>query len=189
MYTNPSNICKTMVSLLEQNNHRINQTLGVYHTDDKLTVLEGKRNVLPAQAFPCLEIEPQSGSNRWATTRAQRPRYSFNCTVTVKNDREEYAVEYISTVTTVIVEILTSPENLQLRVLNESKWDHTTGLWDTYILDSLVEDVTYASAKGGTIRTAEFSWFAEIHEPYPDSKFSLGESSTPTVIRPLVEIP
>ena len=56
----------------------------------------------------------------------------------------------------------------------------------TVILDSLVEDATYSASKAGTIRTAELSWFATVHEPYPDSKWFLGGTTTPSVLRPLV---
>jgi hypothetical protein len=95
-------------------------------------------------------------------------------------------VEYICTLATTIVEIMTSPENLQMPVNNETKWDPTGGLVQTYILDSLVDNANYSAAKEGMIRKAEFSWFAVIHEPYPDSKWRLGGATTPTVIRPLV---
>jgi hypothetical protein len=92
----------------------------------------------------------------------------------------------MTAIATVIVTIMTDPQNLQLPVIGESRWDATGGLYPTRILDSLVEDVTYNSEKEGSIRRCEFSWFALIHEPYPDIKFRLGESSSPTVLRPAV---
>ena len=157
-----------------------------YKEQKSLTVIQGLRNTLPVSAYPSLEIEPTGGSNQWATTRAQRPRYQFKCVFTVMNDNESKSVEYIGTVVTRIVEIMTSPENLQLQVLNETKWDANGGMSATYILDSLVEDVTYDAVKEGSLRTAEFTWFALIHEPYPDSKFAIGVDNTPTVLRPVV---
>jgi hypothetical protein len=172
--------------LLELNALEINRCIRVYETDKSLNVFEGMRKSLPADCFPSLEIEPTSGTNQWATVRSQRPRYQFNMTLTVLNDNEDFGVEYISTVATRIVEILTDPQNLQLRVLNESRWTPTGGLVNTVVLDSLVEDVTYNATKDGSIRTVEFSYFAMIHEPYSDSKFDLGNINTPSILLPKV---
>jgi hypothetical protein len=174
------------MNLLEINEQQINQVVRVYEGKRRLTVLEGMRQTLPASAYPSFEIEPGSGANRWATTRAQRPRFSFACTLTVSNSREKLGVEYITTLATILTEIMCSPNNLQMRVLNETKWDANSGLQDTYILDSLVEDVSYSASRDGTMRVAEFSWFAEIHEPFPEAKWEIGSSTTPSVVRPVV---
>lgn len=186
MYTNPSNLADTLIALLNRNAIQINAAVRTYQSNRSLNVFKGMRKVLPVDAYPALEIEAQNAANSWATTRAQRPRYSFQCTLTVRVDNEKFGLEYITTMATVLAEIMTSPENLQMRVLGETKWDPTMGLSDTYILDSLVEDATYSSAKEGSIRKAEFSWFALIHEPYPEAKWKGLGSSTPTVIRPAV---
>jgi len=147
------------------------------------------RQTLPAQAYPAFEIEPGSAPNQWATTRAQRPRFNFTCTLTVTNANEKMGVEYVTNLATILAEIMTSPENLQLRILNETKWDPNSGIVDTYMLDSLVEDASYGASRDGTIRTAEFSWFVSVHEPYPDSKWQTGGSDTPSVLRPEVVEP
>lgn len=184
IYTNPHNIICALVGLLNSNEEQINRVIRAYQSNSRLTVFEGTRTVIPADAHPCLEIEPAPVSNSWATTRAQRPRYSFTCTLSVKCDREEMAVEYLNTIATALIEIMTSPENLQMVVPNESRWDAYYGLFSTVILDSLVEDYTPNAEKDGSIRKAEFSWFALIHEPFPDSRFRMGETSNPTVLRP-----
>ena len=142
------------------------------------------RKSLPLASFPSFEIEPDSGSNEWATTRAQRPTYTFRCILTVTNPNEEFGVEYPATIATILSEIMTDPQNLQMRVLNETKWDLNNGLVDTYILDSLVDNISYSASKDGTIRRVEFSWFVKIHETYPESHFAIGETNTPTIIRP-----
>jgi len=142
------------------------------------------RRTLPADCFPSLEIEPTGSTNEWATTRAQRPRYSFQCTLTVLNDNEDYGVEYPTTIVTILSEIITDPLNLQMRVLNETKWSVNGGLYDTYILDSLIEGITYNASKDGSIRVAEFDWFAMIHEAYPPSHFLYGSPDYPTPVRP-----
>lgn len=188
MYTNPSNIINTLIGLLERNAVSINQCVQYFNPRDNLTVLKGERKVIPQKAFPALEIEPTSASNQWGTTRAQRPEYNFNCVLTTSTNVEKLHVEYITTVLTRIVEIMTSPENLQLRIVNETKWSLSGSLVETFMLDSLIGDVTYSSNKEGTIRMAEFGWRVVIHEPYPDSKW-LNLNSTadePTVIRPKV---
>lgn len=186
MYTNPYNIIRTLTSLLNRNAEQINRTVRAYQSQRKLMVLEGMRRVLPIDAYPSLEIEPGPASNSWATTRAQRPRYEFECTLTVKVDKEEYGVEYVCTLATALTEIMTSPENLQLRVLGETKWNPLSGLVESYILDSLVDSVTYSAAKAGSMRIAKFNWFVVIHEPFPDVKWRIDSGETPTIIRPVV---
>lgn len=186
MYTNPHNICLTLISLLERNSQQINKVVRQYQESRALSVLEGMRATLPVDMYPSFEIEPGPGANQWATTRAQRPRFDFTCTLTVKVTKAEYGVNYISTLATTICEIMTSPENLQLRIVGETHWDPNGGLVDTYMLDSLVENLTYAATKDGTIRTAEFSWFVVVHEPYPESKWYFGNSNLPTVVRPVI---
>ena len=190
IYTNPSNLIKTLMNLLNENHEQIQQIFTEYDEDSTLTVFEGMRKTLPASSFPSFEIEPQDASPEWATTRSQRPRYNFQCTLTVMNDNEDLGVEYIAAIACRIGEIMTDPQNLQMRVLLESKWDLNGGLLDTYILDSLVDSLSYGASKDGTIRTAEFSWWVMIHEPYPNIKFDNRDLSVPTIIRPqLVEVP
>ena len=186
MYTNPSNIVDTLIALLERNSLQINNLIQVYESQSVLNVFKGMRNTLPADAYPSLEFEPTSASNQWATTRAQRPRYSVQCTLTTRTSNINLHVEYICTIASMLVALMTSPENLQLPVINETKWDPNGGLVPQIILDSLVEDVTYNSISEGTIRTCEFEWFALMHEPYPDFKFRIGESDMPSILRPIV---
>lgn len=187
MYTNPSCIIKTLKALLDRNSQQINKVVREYVGDKRsLMVLEGMRKVVPADAYPVMEIEPEAAPNRWATTRAQRPKFNFRCVITVKVDREEFGVEYICALTAVVVEIMTNPQNLQMKILGEQKWSPDGSLGDTYILDSLVDSVNYSQAKEGAIRKAEFSWFAEVHEPFPATQWKVGGTTTPTVTRPKV---
>lgn len=184
MYTNPSNLTKTLIGLLERNALRINKTVQVFEPNRSLMVLEGMRPTLPADAYPSLEIESTSASNSWAVTRAQRPRYEFTLTLTVKCSNMQYGHEYICTLATAVSEVATSPENLQLPVVNEVTWTPYGGLVQTVIMDSLIENVTYNATKDGSIRVAELSWFALINEAYPDSKWRMGESKSPSLTRP-----
>jgi hypothetical protein len=186
MYTNVSNLIDTVINLLEGNAVQINNCVRQYQPSRELCVFKGMRNTLPVDAYPALEIEPTNASNQWATVRAQRPRYNLQFTLTTRTDNEALHVEYIGTLAQIIVAILTSPENLQLTVVNETRWDPIGGLVAQVITDSLVEDVTYNAVHEGTIRTAEFSWFALIHEPYPQSKFEIGESDQPTILMPRI---
>jgi hypothetical protein len=174
------------MTLLDANEQQLNRLVRAYQGKRSLTVLEGMRQTLPVKAYPSFEIEPGSAANRWATTRAQRPRFTFTCTVTVSNSREKFGVEYITAIATALAEIMCSPENLQLVIENESRWDPNMGLVDTRMLDSLVDDISYGASRDGTMRTAELSWFVEVHEPFPESKWLVGGSGTPTIVRPLV---
>jgi len=189
VYTNPHNLILTLISLLDRNEQQLNRVVRTYQGKRRLTVLEGMRQTLPATAYPSFEVEPGPAANRWATTRAQRPRFTFACTLTVSNSKEKYGVEYVTTLATVLPQVMTDPTNLQLRILNETKWNPDGGLRDTYMLDSLVEDVSYGASRDGTMRTAEFSWFVEVHEPFPESKWGIGDSSTPSILRPIVVDP
>lgn len=187
MYTNPSNISTTLVNLLDRNADKINSVVMAYQgSKRKLMVLQGTRNVVLADAYPIFVIEPGQVSGQWATTRSRRPRYSFRCTLSVKVDNERYGVEYVCTLGSVVAEIMTSPENLQLPVYNEAKWDLNDGLLQTHFLDSEVDDANFSSSKSGSIRQAEFGWTVTIHEPYPESKWKINGSSAPTVIRPVI---
>jgi len=190
MYTNPSNIIKTLIRMLQTNKENVDCVIRVYEPSKQLTILEGMRKTLPADSFPSLEIEPTTGSNNWYATRAQMPRYSFECTLTVLNSNEQYGVEYISTVASAVIEIMSDPQNLQLRVMNEVRWDPNIGLCDTYITDSLVENATYNALKDGTVRTCTFDWFAMIHEPFPDSHFWIffANAPEPVTVRPREKI-
>ena len=80
------------MNLLQRNSLQINQVVQAYQGNRKLMVLEGMRKVVPADAYPVMEIEPGNTPNQWATTRAQRPRYQFRCTLTVKVDKEQFGV-------------------------------------------------------------------------------------------------
>ena len=125
MYTSVSNLIDTVIALLSRNSLQINTVVQAYQPSRNLCVFKGMRQTLPVDAYPALEIEPTSGSNQWATVRAQRPRYNLQMTLTTRTDNEKLHVEYIGTLTQVIVAILTSPENLQLTILNETRWDPT----------------------------------------------------------------
>lgn len=75
---------------------------------------------------------------------------------------------------------MTNPTNLQLKVVNEQKYDADVGLIDTYIQDSLIDNVTLNANQSGTIRVVQFDWFAIIHEPFPESAWKYGTLAQPT---------
>lgn len=176
----------SLFALLERNSQQINKVVRGYQTQRSLSVIDGLRPTLPVDAYPSMEIEPTNADNIWATTRAQRPTYNFECTVTVRVDNLKYGVEYITTLSGIVCEIMTSPENLQLKIVNETRWDANAGLVDVYMLDSLVTTVTYNAVKDGSIRMAEFSWFVLVHEPFPESKWLIGDFNMPSIVRPQV---
>lgn len=184
MYTNPSNLIAALEGLLSRNSAGINQVIREYQPNRKLSFYEGVRQTLPEAAYPSLEVEATGVSNSWTTTRAQRPRYSFNCMLTTMTTNVDKHHNFSTTLATAIIQIMTSPENLQLAIPNEQIWNPNGGLVNTVILDSLVEDATYSSQQEGAIRVAEFPWFALVNEPFPDSKFLVGQTNQPTIVKP-----
>ena len=46
-----------------------------------------------------------------------------------------------------------------------------------------------AAFRDGSVRMAEFAWFVTVHEPFPESLWLIGDSNTPTIIRPLIIVP
>ena len=172
------------MALIERNEEPINQIIHQYEPSKRLTVFEGVRKTLPVSAFPSFEIEPTSGSTEWPVTRAQRPRFTFNCMLTVVNSNEDYGVEYLATLTTVLAHIMTDPTSLQLAIEDHVKFDPSKGIVTAYMLDSLVDSITYNSIKEGTVRIAEFSWWVMVHEPYPDSKWMGGDDSQQISVTP-----
>ena len=185
MYTNPHNIILTMIQTLNIQADIINDVVGQWNEGKKLTIFEGLRPTLPLNAYPSLEIEPEGASNEWVTTRAQRPRYNFELTLTTHNTSNKFDIEYPAEIYTLISEILSNPSNLQLPILNECKWELNGGLVQTFMLDANVENVTYNSNREGTMRQAKFSYYVLVHETYPDSMFPLQAGiSDPNIIRP-----
>ena len=189
MYTNPSNIIKTIIKLLNRNADIINRVIQEYEDGSVLNVFEGMRKSLPTSAFPSLEIEPTSNSTEWYSVRTQKARYGFQFTLTVSNDNEDYGVEYPASIATILTEILNNPGNLQLQIENEKKWDVNDGLVDSYIMNSMCENVTMNASKDGSIRIVQFDWFAEVMEPFADSAWKYGNYAQPTPVRQNIQVP
>ena len=174
MYTNPYNIAQTIVNLLNNYSEDLNGLIAKYQSRRKLTVLTGMRKVVPVSSYPVLEIEVSDANDEWATTHGQRPTYNFKLTLTLKCEKEEIGLEYICTLTTELVRILTSPQNIQLPVEGQQRFSPDGEIVQSYIMDGLVDNVTYALSRDGTTRRAEFSLWTKIHEPYPDIFFRKG---------------
>lgn len=174
MYTNPYSIAKTIVHLLNLYSEHLNGVISKYQSRRKLTILTGMRKVVPVSSYPVLEIEATDASDEWATTRGQRPTYNFKLTLTLKCEKEELGLEYICTLTTEIVRILTSPQNIQLPVEGQQRFSPDGEVVPTYIMDGLVDNVTYALSRDGTTRRSEFNLWTKVHEPYPDIFFKKG---------------
>ena len=172
MYTNPYDIARTYVDLLDAYSEVLNRVVTSYQSKRHLTVLTGMRKVVPANLYPVLEIEVQEASNEWATTHGQRPTYNFKFTLTIKCEKEELGLEYICTLTATLVRILTSPHNIQIPVLGAKRFSPDGQLVNSYIMDGLVDNVTYALSRDGTTRISEFNLWVKIHEPYPDIYFT-----------------
>lgn len=186
MYTSPNAIIDTIIGLLERNSPIINNVIQRYVPQKNLTVFKGRRAVIPVDNMPSLEIVPTSASNSWAATRVQRPRFTFDMSVSFACDNETIVSEYTTEVTQTLVRVLTDPQNLQMPIMNEVTWTQEGGYIPSFIMDSFINDVIYASEKAGTIYKCQFSWWCNVNEPYPDIKFRIGDSNVPTVMRPRV---
>ena len=188
MYTNPSNIIDAYINLLKVNEQDIKDVCTYYNPKSPtVTVFKGFRKSVPDSNFPCLEVEPTTSTNRWATTRGQRPRFQFIWKLTTITQDVDLHLEYISTLATRLVQIMTTPEVLQMELPKETQWTHQGGVSKSFILDSLIEDVTYNANQEGTIRVAEFSMFAEVHETMAEAKYLVPfDGTTPLTYKPVI---
>lgn len=186
MRVDPGNIIDTYMDILENNIQYINSVCNFYEEGSKLHVFKGLRSTVPEDCFPCLEFDVNDGANQWATTRGQRPRFSFTLKLTTLTSNENLHLEYISKVTTAIVRVLTMPANLQPVIKNEVQWSSTGELVQVKVLDSLVDNVSYRANKEGTIRSSELSLFVTVHEVYQEGHWNATDPLNPDLIAPTI---
>lgn len=176
MMTDPSKIMKAFVAIIDKNREVIDKRIDYWFTGRVLHVFEGKRNHLPIDCFPFLDIDPAGSNSEWYATRVQMSTYNFECRVGTSSDFFEGNLHCITDLVTLITAIFNDPKNLQFAVDNPS-WEFFGPLKDkTTVLDSFVSDATFSSGQNGTLRIAEFSWMAKIMEPYPDSHFATADA-------------
>lgn len=171
MYTNPSNIIAALFKVLDDHSPTIDSVINKYEKGKSLTKFEGIRKSIPSSSFPSFEIEPQASSPTWAATRLQRVDYHFYCMITTSTSNENLHASYSATLATAILEIISNPNNLQIAILDEAKtWLNNEEL-PSIAMDSFPENISYKSAKSGTIRVVDFTWRVTVNEPYTSNYF------------------
>lgn len=186
MLTDPSNIIKTELRLLERHRPYFDRIVYEYMgTKRKMTFFEGIRETVNLDRYPVFEIESDSDSTGWETTRAQRTEYGFTCMLSFHCPKEKYASEYVGALSTAVLAVMNDPANLRQRILNETKWDLNAGLVDTYMLDSLAGSASRKSVREGTIRVVDITWTVKVHETYPECRWNVSSgmgTSQPMVV-------
>ena len=144
----------------------------------KLSFFKGLRPTLPSSVFPSFEIGITSASNEWFATHTQKPTFPFRCLVTVSCPKIDVGEEYITTLTTYLVGILTDPRHIQIPIIGASVWNHDGATLQAKIMDAFVPSIDYSSTKEGTVRVADFTWEVKVLEPYPEDFWHFGSKET-----------
>lgn len=169
--TDPSRIISAFVFLIDKNREVIDKRVDYWFTNHVLHVFPGKRNQIPLDCFPFLDIDPADSSTEWFALRVQKSTYMFSCRIGSSSNFFEGNLSCITDLATMITAMLNNPRNLQFVVDNPS-WEFYGKLKDkTTVLDSMCERVSFSSGQNGTLRIAEFDWRVDVIEPYPDSEF------------------
>lgn len=166
MYISPINIIKGLHGVLEANKNKIDRVIKYYRTTDQLHIFDGLRKTLPLSAYPSLQLQPASASVQWTHTSAQTGQYSIDCYLTLRNSNEEYAAQYVSEVTRVILEILNYPDNMSFIIPNEyyPNEENPDQPFPIHIQFGNVPSVTYRSTIDGSITVAQFTWSGRVLE-------------------------
>lgn len=166
MYISPINIIKGLHGVLEANKNKIDRVIKYYRTTDQLHIFDGLRKTLPLSAYPSLQLQPASASVQWTHTSAQTGQYSIDCYLTLRNSNEEYATQYVSEVTRVILEILNYPDNMSFIIPNEyyPNEENPDKPFPIHIQFGNVQSVTYRSTIDGSITVAQFTWSGRVLE-------------------------
>lgn len=167
MYISPINIIKGLHAIIDANMSQIDRVIKYYRTTDSLHVFDGLRKTLPLDAYPSLEFDPVSASTEWTHTSAQTGEYSIDCYLTMKNSNEEYAAEYVSEMTRVLLKIFNYPDNMAFQIPNEyyeSPDPEQPYKYPIWIQFGNVGNVTYRSTIDGSLTVAQFNWTGRVLE-------------------------
>jgi len=85
-------------------------------------------------------------------------------------------VEYITGWTRHIATVLNDPRRLQAAIIDadnrrQYRWTLGNNLIQASFLDSLLQDISYSESTGGTLHTANMSWWCKVHTSYPAEAF------------------
>ena len=168
MKTNISNIIDGLINLIEQNREHIDSVINEYERGKSLHIFKGVRKSIPADLFPCLEIEPNDGSMSWQTTEHQDCQYSVEMILTISTTIDDVSVEYISTITREFLHLLNNPANMKFEIPNEKNWDPiSNSSYQSRVEFGSVSNVSYNATKDGSIRVSRWTWTGQVRESYP----------------------
>ena len=166
MIVSPSNIIEGLFGVIVANVDSLNAVIRQYDRNASLHLFKGIRKTAPLSMFPCLEIEPVSGSMDWQTTSAQTCEYTVDCVLTVKCGANiESGVEYISSLARRLTSIFNYPPNMTWAVPNEYLDEEQKH--PIYCQYSDIRSVDYMSTKDFSIRVARWQMTCRTIEPFP----------------------
>ena len=170
MYINPYNIEKGLCELLEANSEKIQNIIKAFYGEKTNKSLHVFKSIMPSlqqQYFPSLEMESTSIDNEWLSTEAEYNTYTIKFVLTVNFEKNELAMNLLTTLARSIVEIFTYPSNRCFKIPNEVTWDPTTQQYvDAWVQYGDVNGLQFDSVKGGTIRIAQWNWTGKVLEGY-----------------------
>ena len=168
MQANISNVIDGLILKVQENLDTINSVIQIYQDNKQLQIFKGLRDNLGASHYPCLQLQPSSGSWQWTTTDSQTSEYSVDLYVTVSTTQVEISVQYIGSLVQSIIQIFNMPYNMHFLVPNEIAYNPTTKQYTPMsITFGSISSVSYNSNKVGSLRVAQFTWSGQIKESYP----------------------
>lgn len=194
MYINPFHVSKGIYNVLVANVDLIGGEIRRFWSTKTINFFIGKRQTIPVNHMPCLEIVCTGVTPEWFACRTQNMIVTVELTLTLQISKEDNVEQLIGTISTPIVEILTNPVSLQFEVQSEKRLEQVAPLafeyirrynegkaladklvWtapepDTSLMrrmwDSFVTGVSYNTANGGAYAQAIISWEGKILQPY-----------------------
>lgn len=168
MQASVSNVIDGMILKIQENLDAINQTIRRYQDNKSLTIFKGQRDNLGVTSYPCIQLQPSSGTMNWNSTDSQLCEYSVDCYVTISTQVVQIGVQYISAVVREIVQIFNMPHNMHFIIPNEIGFDPQTQKYTPLTIQfGNISSVSYVSNKAGTLRVAQFTWTGITRQSYP----------------------
>lgn len=171
MYINPYNIINGIEKIILANKETINQVVKDFQGSNQksfLRVYKGMRPTLNQADFPSLEIEVDSLNGKWEGTEFEYNDYSLIFTLTINTQNIPKALNFISTLTRKVVEVLTFPNNRCFPIPDEVVWNPSKNDYEqAWVQYGSIDSVKYSATNDGTIRVAQWTWTGKVIEGYP----------------------
>lgn len=168
MQASISNVIDGLILKIQENLDTINSTIQKYQDNKQLTIFKGQRDNLGITAYPCVQLQPSSGTMNWNTTDSQVCQYSVDFYVTISTQVVNISVQYISALVRQLVQIFNMPYNMHFIIPNEKGYNPQTKQYTPLTIQfGNISSVSYVSNKVGTLRVAQFTWTGITRESYP----------------------